>query len=172
MRLISKKCIILLIFLILLLALTLSRLKINKQYINVTFGILLIGLLSYEIISEIGENYEDKPQHELVLQIVEKLKNVHPEIQRIVPQLRFFEGRKSYTINKKYVFICLKDKNGELYHYNQLVLVILHEIAHALCDEIGHTPKFQNILDELLKSAENLGLYRSDIPHIPDYCEY
>lgn len=172
MRLISKKCTILLIFLLLLLALTLSRLRINKQYINITFGIILIALLSYEIITEIGENYEDKPQHELVLQIVEKLKKAHPEIERIVPQLRFFEGRKSYTINKKYVFICLKDKNGEIYHNNQLVLVILHEIAHALCDEIGHTPKFQNILDELLKSAEQVGLYRSDIPHIPDYCEY
>ena len=172
MRLISKKCIILLIFLILLLALTLTRLRINKQYINLFFGIILIALLSYEIITEIGENYEDKPQHELVLQIVEKLKIAHPEIERIVPQLRFFEGRKSYTINKKYVFICLKDKNGEIYQHNQLVLVILHEIAHALCDEIGHTQKFQNILDELLKSAEQYGLYRSDIPHIPDYCEY
>ena len=56
MRLISKKCIILLIFLTLLLALSLSRLRINKQYINITFGIILILLLSYEIITEIGEN--------------------------------------------------------------------------------------------------------------------
>ena len=74
MRLISKKCSILIVFLILLLALSLSRLKINKQYINIGFGIILMALLSYEIITEIGENYETKPQDELVLDIVEQLK--------------------------------------------------------------------------------------------------
>jgi hypothetical protein len=172
MRFISKKCIILLVFLILLLAITLSTLKINRQYINIIFGIILIILLSYEIITEIGENYETKPQNELVLQIVEKLKKSHPDIERIAPTLKFFEGNKSYTINKKHVFICLKDKNGNIYHHNQLVLVVAHEIAHALCDEIGHTQKFQSILDELLIYAEKAGIYNSKIPHIPDYCEY
>jgi histidyl-tRNA synthetase len=173
MRLFSKKCTILLIFLILLIALTLFNFNlVNKKYINIGFGIILIILLSYEIITEIGENYEDKPQNELVLKIVNKLKKAHPEIEKVVPNLKFFEGRKSYTINKKYVFICLKDEKGQLYHNNQLVLVILHEIAHALCDEIGHTDKFQSILDDLLISAENVGLYDSTIPHIPNYCEY
>jgi len=172
MRLISKKCSILVVFLILLLALTLSRMKIDKHYINIGFGFILIALLSYEIITEIGENYETKPQNELVLEIVEQLKKCHPDIERISPTLKFFEGNKSYTINKKHVFICLKDKNGEIYHKNQLVLVIAHEIAHALCDEIGHTNKFQSILDELLLEAEKNGIYNSKIPHIPDYCEY
>lgn len=172
MRFISKKCTILLIVLVLLLALSLSRLKINKQYINITCGIILILLLSYEIVTEIGENYEDKPEDPYVLEIVEKLKKCHPAIEQVAPKLKFFEGEKSYTINKKYVHICLKDEKGDLYHQNQLVLVIAHEIAHALCDEIGHTHKFQKILDELLKSAEKIGVYDSTIPHVPNYCEY
>lgn len=137
-----------------------------------TFGIILIILLSYEIITEIGENYETKPQNELVLQIVEKLKKSNPDIESIAPTLKFFEGNKSYTINKKHVFICLKDKNGNIYPYNQLVLVIAHEIAHALCKEIGHTENFHFILNNLLKSAEDSGIYNSKIPHIEDYCEY
>jgi len=175
MRLISKKCSLLLIFIILLLAITLSKIKLNNiqyKYINIFFAIVLSLLLSYEIIVEIGENYEDKPQDKYVLDLVDKLKESHPDIKRIIPKLRFFEGNKSYTINKTYVFICLKDQNGKLYHQNQLVLVILHEIAHALCDEIGHTEKFQNILDELLEASEKAGLYDSRIPHIPNYCEY
>ncbi len=172
MRLISKKCIILLLVLILLLAITLAKLRVNKSYVNMIFGFILIILLSYEIITEIGENYEDKPQDEYVLNIVNQLRKAHPDINRIAPKLRFFEGRKSYTINKTYVFICLKDQHGKLYHQNQLVLVICHEIAHALCDEIGHTDKFQSILDELLIAAENIGLYNPKIPHIPNYCEY
>lgn len=172
MRLISKKCSILLLFLILLLALTLSRLNVNKQYINAGFGILLIALLSYEIVTEIGENYENKPQDKLVLSIVEKLKQIDPKIKDIAPKLKFFEGNKSYTINKKYVFICLKDEKGKIYDYNQLVLVICHEIAHALCDEIGHTNKFQDILDGLLKKAADSGLYDPDKPPVDRYCEY
>jgi len=175
MRLISKKCSLLLIFIILLLAIVLSKIKLNYiqyKYVNIFFAVILSLLLSYEIIVEIGENYEDKPQDKYVLHLVEKLKYAHPDIERIAPKLKFFEGNKSYTINKTYVFICLKDQHGKLYHQNQLTLVILHEIAHALCDEIGHTEKFQNILDELLESAEKEGLYDSRIPHIPNYCEY
>lgn len=172
MRLMSKKCVILLLVLILFLAIALTKLKINHSYVNLTFGILLIILLAYEIVTEIGENYEDKPQDEYVLNIVNKLKEAHPDIKRIAPKLKFFEGRKSYTINKTYVFICLKDEKGKLYQQNQLVLVICHEIAHALCDEIGHTKKFQSILDELLISAERAGMYDPRIPHVPNYCEY
>jgi hypothetical protein len=175
MRLISKKTSLLLIFIILILAITLSKIKINYvnyKYINIFFAVILSLLLSYEIIVEIGENYEDKPQDKYVLDLVHKLKEAHPDIKRILPKLRFFEGNKSYTINKTYVFICLKDQNGSLYHQNQLTLVILHEIAHALCDEIGHTEKFQNILDVLLEAAEKKGLYDSRIPHIQNYCEY
>lgn len=144
MRFISKKCLMLLIFIILVLAITLKKIRINHTYLNILFGTILIILLSYEIITEIGENYEDKKQDEYVLSIVEKLAESNPDIKRIVPKLKFFEGKKSYTINKTYVFICLKDEKGKLYQQNQLVLVIAHEIAHALCDEIGHTEKFQN----------------------------
>lgn len=172
MRFISKKCLMLIIFIILLLAITLKKLKLNHSYLNLLFGTILIILLAYEIITEIGENYEDKPQDEYVLDIVRRLSEAHPDIKRIAPNLKFFEGKKSYTINKTYVFICLKDEKGKLYQQNQLVLVIAHEIAHALCDEIGHTEKFQNILDDLLKAAEKAGLYDPRIPHIPDYCEY
>jgi hypothetical protein len=172
MRFVSKKCLMLFIFIILVLAITLKKLKLNHSYLNLLFGTILIILLSYEIITEIGENYEDKPENDYVLDIVKKLSEAHPDIKRIAPKLKFFEGKKSYTINKTYVFICLKDEKGKLYQQNQLVLVIAHEIAHALCDEIGHTEKFQQILDDLLKAAEKADLYDPRIPHIPDYCEY
>lgn len=172
MRFVSKKCLLLLIFIILLLAITLKKLKLSHTYLNIMFGSILIILLAYEIITEIGENYEDKEENSYVLNLVKKLSDAHPDIKRIAPKLKFFEGKKSYTINKTYVFICLKDEKGRLYQQNQLVLVITHEIAHALCDEIGHTDKFQQILDDLLKAVEKAGLYDPRIPHIPDYCEY
>lgn len=80
------------------------------------------------------------------------------------------EGDKSYTINKSRVFICLKDKHGRYYDRNMLCYVILHEYAHILCDEVGHTEKFFNIFDELLDKAAEMGLYDPSIPPVENYC--
>lgn len=81
-----------------------------------------------------------------------------------------FVGDKSYTINKKKVYICLKDPHGRYYNRNMLVYVICHEYAHILCDEIGHTPKFFRIFDDLLKRATAHGLYNPSIPLVKEYC--
>jgi len=162
----------LLLFFIVLISIFIIKLKINSKYVDIFLALFLFVLLSYEIISEVGENYEDKQEDDYVLSLVEKVKDIHPAVNRVVPKLKFFEGKKSYTINKTYVHICKKDEYGKLYHENQLMLVLLHEIAHTICDEIGHTNKFQNILDELLVAAERKGLYDSKIPHVPNYCEY
>ena len=48
--------------------------------------------------------------------------------------------------------------------------VAIHELAHVLCDEIGHTEKFYEIFNNLLDKAENLNIYDSDIPIISNYC--
>ena len=39
---------------------------------------------------------------------------------------------------KQKVYLCLKDENNEYYNDNMLIYVALHELAHVLCDEIGH----------------------------------
>jgi hypothetical protein len=140
--------------------------------ISILLGLSLFGLIVYKIVYEIRDNYENQPEDPYILSLVDEIRKVDPRVDSVVDELRFFEGRKSYTINKTYVHICKKDKYGKLYEKNQLVLVLLHEIAHALCDEVGHTKKFSNILDDLLEKAEKIGVYNSNIPHVPDYCEY
>jgi len=140
--------------------------------ISIVLGTILFILLACKILYEIQDNYENQMEDDDVLALVEQVRNVDPSVNKIVDRLKFFEGRKSYTINKTYVHICKKDKNGKLYARNQLVLVLLHEIAHALCDEVGHTDKFNRILDDLLEKAAKKGVYDPSIPNIPDYCEY
>ena len=66
----------------------------------------------------------------------------------------------------------MRDQAGKLYPKNQLVLVLLHEIAHAMCDEIGHTKKFHAILDDLLEQAKHKKLYDPSISPIIGYCNY
>ena len=93
--------------------------------------------------------------------------------RNIMSEIKLSEGPKSFTINKKQIYLCLKDKKaGEenYYDYNSLIFVTLHEIAHVLCDELGHTEKFKHIFKELLDHAASLGLYDETKPFVKDYC--
>jgi hypothetical protein len=135
-------------------------------------GILFMLFLFYKIIMEVRDNYENQQEDEYILLLIEDIRKIHPKVDEVVDELKFFKGEKSYTLDKKYVYICKNDKKtGELYHRNQLVLVLIHEISHALCDEVGHTEKFEMIFDELLDNASKMGVYNPDIPSVQNYCE-
>ena len=66
----------------------------------------------------------------------------------------------------------MKNERGEYYPDNMLIYVVLHELAHALCDEIDHTPKYEEIFKDLLARAQDGGIYDSSIPVVDKYCGY
>jgi len=143
---------------------------LNKLFCGL--GILLILYVFWRVITEIQDNYDNQSQDEYTLNLIQKIRKIDPTVDSVVDYLRFFEGEKSYTLDKKFVFLCKKDKHtGEQYHQNQLTLVLLHEISHALCDEVGHTEKFDKIFEDLLQKAERAGVYDSSIPSVEKYCE-
>jgi hypothetical protein len=98
------------------------------------------------------------------------LSNLNDE--NIMEKVSLYKGKKSYTINKEKIFLCLKDENDEYYDTNFLVYVLLHELSHVICDEIGHTQKFEDTFKELLDEAVKKGVYDPSKPIITDYCEY
>ena len=53
-----------------------------------------------------------------------------------------------------------------------LLYVLLHEISHVICDEVGHTEKFSEIFDAVLEEATKMKIYDPNIPIINDYCQY
>lgn len=108
---------------------------------------------------------EDDP---MLIDIRNTLEPAFPDINNVV----LLKGKKSYTINKKKVHICLTDKDGKYYDKNMLIYVTLHELAHVRCDEVGHTEKFHRIFQEILNEAIVKGVYNSKIPIVKDYCEY
>jgi len=136
-------------------------------------GIIVLLIVFYRIIIEIQDNYENKKEDEYILSLINEIRKIDPKVDQIVDQLRFFEGNKSYTIDKTYVFICKRDKkNGEMYHRNQLTLVLLHEISHALCPNVGHTKEFDEIFEDLLEKATYVGIYNPDPKYaVKNYCE-
>lgn len=110
------------------------------------------------------DSYYDPKIDSLKSSLVEAI----PEIKNI----KISGSNKSFTINKKEIFLCLKDKNNNYYNDNMLIYVLLHEVAHVMCDEIGHTEKFKEIFRALLKRAESAGIYDSSRPPIDNYCNY
>lgn len=123
--------------------------------------IMIIGTATY-----IKEQYQQSDPK--LFEIKEKLKLLSSETNR----LKLYEDDKSYTINKKKIYLCLKDDKNKYYPINMLMYVSIHELAHVLCDEVGHTKKFQQIFSDLLEKATKLGIYDPKIPVIQNYCGY
>ena len=100
-----------------------------------------------------------------------ELHSVLSHIDSAAKNITISKANKSYTVNKKDVFLCLKDKDGEYYNKNMLVYVAVHELAHVLCPSVGHTEEFWQINDKLLNKATELGYYNPSIPAVKDYID-
>lgn len=112
-----------------------------------------------------------------------KIESLRARLSVIIPEInnedvKIYGSDKSFTINKKNIYLCIKDENGTYYEDNMLVYVLLHELAHVLCDEIDddetqeHKPKFKRINQELLDRATAVGLFNPNIPLPDNYCGY
>lgn len=143
----------------------------DSKIINIIIyiaSLLLLGfLLNYFYKLYIYDYYDSYYDPKIDI-LKNKLSSAIPEIRNI----KISGSNKSFTINKKEIFLCLKDDNNEYYSDNMLVYVLLHEVAHVLCDEIGHTDKFKDIFRSLLRRAELDGLYDPLQPPVDDYCNY
>jgi hypothetical protein len=142
------------------------------KIISLVLILIILGFLIKRGL-ELTEFFDETPP------IIEELKR---EVSRVHPkcaEMKIVKGNKSYTVNKKKIYLCLYDKKtGELYNKNMLVYVLLHELAHVLnegnadpAQDIGHTEAFHAVFDKLLDRAEELGVYDPDVPLVDKYCE-
>jgi hypothetical protein len=68
-------------------------------------------------------------------------------------------GYTSYSVNKgEQIILCLRNKN-KLMDINTLIFVTLHELAHLITPDIGHTPLFWDNFKWILEEAMNIGIY-------------
>ena len=138
--------------------------NVLKTILYICVIVLILLLVAYIIYSQMKEYYQ---QTDPMLKIIkDTLEPLHARVK----ELNFYEGNKSYTINKRKIYLCLRDENEEYYEFNMLLYVAIHELSHVLCDEIGHTPKFNQIFYDQLILAEKLGIYDSSKPIISNYC--
>ena len=130
--------------------------------------LLLVIFILWSIYNYIVEEFKPETQDPVLLELKDKIRVLYPSIDK----LEFYDSNKSFTTNKQKVHICLKDENGDYYNRNMLTYVMIHELAHVLCDEIGHTEKFYKIFQELLDEAHQKGIYDPSIPIVKNYCGY
>jgi len=105
--------------------------------------------------------------------LIDKIKSDLLKIDPRVEELSFHASNESFTEDKKFVYLCLKDKDDKYYDYNMLMYVSLHELAHAFSDSVDtdHSGKeFKDNFRNLLNKAQSLGLYDPKVPLVYDYC--
>lgn len=80
----------------------------------------------------------------------------------------------SFSVNKgEELSICLKSKSSDKLHdINLLMYVVIHEMSHFACPEIGHGDLFQKIFKKFLEVAVKLNIYQYDDYSIKpvEYC--
>jgi hypothetical protein len=94
----------------------------------------------------------------------------NPDVQRLVQNFdpnNISEGSSdsgytSYSINKgEKIILCIRQKRtNELVDKNVLMYVTIHELAHLMTAEIGHTDTFWNNFKFILSEAVTIGLYK------------
>lgn len=140
------------------------------------------------LVVAIGVFFYNRPTDRKIFELKEKLILIDPKLAEIPMR----EGDSSYTLNDKYVVLCLKDRRGYYYDDNTLVYVALHEIAHTLdsCRDKGgksdksgrdsdhtesgpdkdHCDSYIYTFQRLLARAEEVGVYDPTLPIPDDYC--
>ena len=105
--------------------------------------------------------------------LIDRIKDDLLKVDPRVEELSFHASNESFTEDKRFVYLCLKDKDGKYYDYNMIMYVSLHELAHAFSDSVDtdHSGKeFKDNFRNLLNKAQTLGLYDPKIPLVYDYC--
>lgn len=119
--------------------------------------------------------YFNNENTEIKNELLKFVRNVTPELYN---KITINIGDQSATFNKKDIYICIKDKNGNIYPLYILYNVLLHELAHVNTktfsgyDNIEHDSNHYNELQRLNNIAINKGYLFIDIDKVPeDYCK-
>lgn len=103
--------------------------------------------------------------------IIEKLTyDAELVVPGITSRCSIVSGDSTYTENKNKIYILLRDSSGKYYDFNTLFYALLHEIAHVLTTEIGHTKMFIAVFENLLNRANELGIYEAGKVDL-NYCK-
>jgi hypothetical protein len=69
----------------------------------------------------------------------------------------------SFSVNKSQMTICIRQEGSyEFVDKNIILYVVIHELGHMACSQIGHVPVFWAIFKEILTEAVEIGMYKKE----------
>jgi len=134
---------------------------------------LLSNLINnmYTLRNHLVKNIKQFPEYK---QYINMLKKNFNKKRTLIYENSPYSSFTSYCVNKGEEFVfCLKCKKENILHdINLLTYVATHEMAHAGCPEIGHTPLFNKIFRFFLQEAVKISIYKyKDYSKFPvNYC--
>lgn len=63
----------------------------------------------------------------------------------------------AYALEKKDLFMCVRDNNGNIQNIDDLLFVLLHELSHIMNLSYGHDERFWKQFKKVLEMANELG---------------
>jgi hypothetical protein len=75
-------------------------------------------------------------------------------------QIKPSKNNRTYTVNKKIIYLNDLNENGERYNSDTILFVLLHEISHILSTDHHHTRKFFEIERKIHRKAIELGFLK------------
>lgn len=107
-----------------------------------------------------------------ILKLIEHLKNEPNQTRNIKLLMSRYNSSSlmeninlentTYTIDKgAEISVCLssRDSSENIYDINELMFVIIHELAHVGCESYGHNAEFRVFFIYLLKKSMEINIY-------------
>ena len=161
------------------------------KIISILLGVILICILVYLITRQVKDYFSTR--NPLLRELFDKIRNALKNNEEnlclskdgecklenqitnkgglsCLDNITIHESDSSYTINKQKIHLCLRDENNKYYEKNMLIYVLAHEIAHVLCDSVGHTEEWKQIFDNLLDCLAKEKIFDPEKPLIKNYC--
>ena len=129
----------------------------------------MIFILTYVLYRLLKSREHLRYKDPMIESIKQDLFKLHPKAR----ELTYSASDKSFTEDKKDMYLCLKDPQGQYYSRNFLMYVAIHELAHAISksyDDNHNGREFNENFDMLLDKAGRMGIYDSSEPYPDNYC--
>ena len=120
-----------------------------------------IGISLQNLIDSLNE--KDKEKGEDILRLKKSFNSDY--ITENIPGSMYV----AYSVNKgEELSICIREKDTEKFiDNNTIIFVAVHELAHIMTDELGHTELFWDNMKYLLEKSSLVGIYKKI-----DYSKY
>jgi len=113
-----------------------------------------LALVNRDLVSLVKHMMAKYPANEEVQQLY---RNYNPDA---LSEGSVESGYTSYSVNKgEKLILCIRQKDKRLVDRNVIMYVAIHELAHIMTKEVGHTPSFWENFKFLLKEAIDIKIY-------------